>query len=173
MGGIESGCGGLRLRGFRFLGVVAALYLALALYDPHRCMAALRIAGETLATILPILAVVIVISAAIFWRFDPREFAKRMERHGAKKRRLFALVAGVLSHGPMYAWYPLIGDLRRHGVGDGEIATFFFARAVKVPIFPLMVHYFGWPFSVFLTLYILVGAWIQGILVDRIERGIR
>jgi ABC-type amino acid transport system permease subunit len=50
----------------------------------------------------------------------------------------------------------------------GLMAAFFYARAIKVPLLPIMVSYFGLAFTVLLSFYILVAAWIQGWLVDRL-----
>jgi uncharacterized membrane protein YraQ (UPF0718 family) len=83
---------------------------------------------------------------------------------------VIALAAGVISHGPMYAWYPMIQDLREQGARDGLIIAFFYARAVKVALLPMMVVYFGLTFTVSLTILTLLAAWAQGVVADRLQR---
>jgi uncharacterized membrane protein YraQ (UPF0718 family) len=82
----------------------------------------------------------------------------------------WALAAGIISHGPMYAWYPMLEDLRGHGMRDGLIVVFFASRTIKIPLLPMMVDYFGWPFTLVLSCYILVGSLLQGWLLEFFER---
>lgn len=62
--------------------------------------------------------------------------------------------------------YPLLEDLRGHGMRDGLIVVFFASRTIKIPLLPIMIDYFGWVFTLVLTLYILVSAIIQGLLLE-------
>ena len=158
-----------RWRGVKFLSGVIVLYLVLYFWREERTMEALRASLGVLAEIVPILFVVVFIAGAIHYWLDPKKLARHLGEDAGWHGWLIALGAGILSHGPMYAWYPMIGDLRRHGLRDGYIAAFFYARAVKVPLLPIMVHYFGWPFTLFLSLYIVLAAWIQGWIVEKVE----
>jgi len=79
-----------------------------------------------------------------------------------------AIAAGVLSHGSMIAWYPMLRELRYHGMRDGFMAAFFYARAVKVPMLPVMVKYFGWKFTLLLTTFTLAAAAVQGLIIEYI-----
>ena len=62
----------------------------------------------------------------------------------------------------------MLSDLRSHGVRDGLIVTFFYARAIKLPWLPMMVAYFGTGFTIALTFYILLGAVLQGLIADKL-----
>jgi hypothetical protein len=48
--------------------------------------------------------------------------------------------------------YPLLEDLRGHGMRDGLIVVFFASRTIKIPLLPIMIDYFGWVFTLVLTL---------------------
>jgi hypothetical protein len=50
---------------------------------------------------------------------------------------------------------------------DGLVAAFFYARAIKVPLLPMMVAYFGLDFTIVLTILTLAAAWLQGLAMDR------
>ena len=69
----------------------------------------------------------------------------------------------------MYAWYGMLQDMRSHGLKDGLIATFMYARAVKLPLLPFMVDLFGLLFTIVMTLYILIASVIQGKVIDALE----
>jgi uncharacterized membrane protein YraQ (UPF0718 family) len=155
-----------RFMGLRLLGFVVLLYLGLWLAGSTGVVPALRRAGHILATLAPILAVVVLLSAGINYWLNPKALAKHLGEESGLRGWLIALGAGILSHGPMYAWYPLIEDLRRHGVRDGLVAAFFYARAIKLPLLPMMVAYFGLDFTVVLTLLTLAAAWLQGLGMD-------
>ena len=51
----------------------------------------------------------------------------------------------------------------------GLITTFLYSRAVKIPLLPLMVHYFGIPFVVILTTSMIIGSIAEGQIVEMIE----
>ena len=160
----------VKLRGKWFLLFVIALYALLFLFFPQKTLHALQSAGWLLLKISPILVLVVLINALINIFIDSKKLSYHLSRDRGVKAWIVALVAGILSHGPMYAWYPLIEDLKQKGLRDSLIAMFFYARAVKLPILPLMIHYFGLKFAIVLNIYIIVGAIVQGILVDELEK---
>ena len=156
-----------RWMGVRLLVLVILLYLGLALAGSSGVLPALHKALGVLETLLPILAVAVIISGAINYFLNPKVLEKHLGGESGIRGWIIVLGAGVLSHGPMYAWYPVIAQLRRHGVRDGLVAAFFYARAIKVPLLPMMVAYFGLDFTVVLTLLTLLAAWGQGLVIDR------
>ncbi|WP_457594069.1 permease [Hydrogenimonas sp.] len=158
----------MRFQGLRFMGAVMLLYGALFFYDAGRAEAALRKSAVVFVEILAIFSVVVFLTAAINYYVRANELARHLGEESGMRGQLIALAAGVLSHGPMYAWYPMLKDLRSHGMTYGLMAAFFYARAIKVPLLPIMVDYFGLAFTVILSFYILVAAWIQGVIVDRL-----
>ncbi len=101
---------------------------------------------------------------------DPRTVSKYVGKGSGIKGWLLAVFAGMLSHGPIYAWYPLLRDLRNQGMKSGLIAVFLYNRAIKIPLLPLMVYYFRIPFVVILTSYMIVASIIQGQIIQKIDR---
>ena len=154
--------------GVKLLLFVALLYALLFFYDGAKTVAALQTAGMTLLKIAPILILVWLLMAWTNSRFDAKALAKHLGEESGVRGWVLAIGLGILSHGPMYAWYPMLKDLMRHGLKWGLIAAFFYARAVKIPILPLMVSYFGLAFTILLTCYTLLAAWLQGLLIERL-----
>lgn len=76
----------------------------------------------------------------------------------------------MVSHGPMYVWYPLLEELRRHGTKDELIVVFFASRAIKVPLLPMMVDYFGLLFTFLLSFYMLIASIIQGLCMHVLQK---
>lgn len=157
---------GFTFKGGYFFLAVLLLYAGLFVLDAGTaCMAAQK-AAKIFLRILPILVGVVFLTAVINYFLRPAQIAGHLGRKSGIKGWLWALVGGLLSHGPMYAWYPLLNDLRTQGTRDGLLAAFFASRAVKLPLLPVMVDYFGWIFTLVLSVYILIGAVIQGRLLE-------
>ncbi len=157
-------------RGKLFFATVFIGYSIFAFLNFSGAIAALQKSGMILFKILPILAVVILMTATINFFLQPKQIVKHLGKESGAKGWFAMLLAGVISHGPMYAWYPLIDDLRRHGMRDGLIVVFFYARAIKIPLLPMMIDYFGLLFTLILSCYILLGAIIQGLMLEKLPR---
>lgn len=150
------------------LSVVGLLYLLLFFYDEVKMSIAVKKAAILFGELMLIFPLIIVVMALITYYVDSRKIASHLGEESGLKGWMIALSAGIISHGPMYAWYPMLEDLIKHGLKKGLIATFFYARSIKVPLLPIMVAYFGYRFTLILTLYILLASVIQGLLIDQI-----
>lgn len=86
-----------------------------------------------------------------------------------------AIIGGILSHGPVYAWYPLLGELKSQGMRPALLAAFLYARSIKLPWLPVMVHYFGLPytlvFSLYIVLFSVVNGWLTELLLTKTGEG--
>lgn len=149
-------------RGKYFFVAVVCLYGVLWFVDPDSVQLALQEAAQVLIKIIPILAIVILFTALLNYLLKPKQIMKHLGKESGLKGWCYAILAGLISHGPMYVWYAMIDELRSHGLRDSLIVTFYFARAVKLPLLPLMVDYFGIVFTCVLSFYIVVGALVLG-----------
>jgi hypothetical protein len=68
--------------------------------------------------------------------------------------------------GPIYAWYTALAELQQKGMRTAFVATFLYSRAVKIPLLPLMIYYFGPGYTIVLCLYLMVFSVINGILIE-------
>ena len=156
-------------RGKYLLLTVFLFYVVLFLINSQSATQALQQSGRILAKVVPIFILVIFITALINYLLQPRKIAKHLGRDSGTGGWLWALASGVISHGPMYVWYPLLEDLRRHGMKDELIVVFFASRAIKVPLLPVMVDYFGLLFTILLSFYMLFGAILQGLCMRLLQ----
>ena len=152
------------------LGIVVLLYAVLFLFNADKTLTALKESLEVLKMIIPILVVVLTLTALLNIFIDQKAISKHLGDESGLKGWLMALVGGILSHGPGYVWYPMLQNLREQGAKEGLIGAFIYARAVKIPWIPLMIAYFGWTFTVVYTFYVVLGAWVQGVLLGRCMR---
>ena len=90
-----------------------------------------------------------------------------MGKEAGIKGIIFSAAAGIISVGPIYAWYPLLKDLKEKGASDSLIAIFLGSRAVKPFLLPVMIKYFGWIFVLVLTVLMVLGSVIGGNIVSK------
>lgn len=158
-----------RLKGLRFLAIMVLSYLILFTTNNQAALDALLRTVAIIKQILPIIAVVVLINGVINWRLPAKKMTQLFKDQGAKRSWGIAIIAGILSHGPMYLWYPMLADLRKGGVPEGIVVTYFYARAVKLPLLPLMIDYFGTTFTMVLVTYILIASLLQGLIMQMIN----
>jgi len=157
-------------KGIKFLIIVIVLYIILLLSDTTHALSGLQKAGSILLSLLPLFLLIITLTALINYFLKPKQIIKHFGKKSGTKGVFYALIGGIISHGPMYAWYGMLQDMRSHGLKDGLIATFMYARAVKLPLLPFMVDLFGLLFTIIMTLYILIAAVLQGKVIDAVKK---
>ncbi len=67
----------------------------------------------------------------------------------------------------MYAWYAVLHDLREKGMRTSLISVVLYNRAVKLPLLPLLVHYFGLAYTVVLAAYLIGFSIIGGLIMEK------
>jgi len=136
---------------FIFPVCVLVFYGILCAIDPNKALMALKTSGNILLYIALPLALVFVIMLMLNLFVNPAQIA-RLFGKGVRIRGIaLSVVAGIISMGPIYAWYPLLKNLREKGAGTGPIAIFLYSRAVKPFLLPVMIAYFGWAYVGILT----------------------
>jgi uncharacterized membrane protein YraQ (UPF0718 family) len=83
------------------------------------------------------------------------------------KKWFFVIVGGILSSGPIYMWYPLLAELRKKGLSYGLIACFLYNRAIKIPLLPVLIYYFGLKYVIVLTIVMIFASILQGLIVEK------
>ena len=134
---------------------VLVCYGILCAIDPHKALMAMRTSGNLLLYIALPLVLVFVIMLALNLFVKPAQIVRLFGKGARIKGIALSVVAGIISMGPIYAWYPLLKNLREKGAGTGPIAIFLYSRAVKPFLLPVMIAYFGWVYVVILTLLIV------------------
>ncbi|MDY6950497.1 MAG: permease [Thermodesulfobacteriota bacterium] len=155
--------------GVYFLSSVLFLYLLLFVFYPANIQKSLEASGHVLFQIFPALCLIILLMGLVNHFVNPRTVSKYVGKGSGIKGWFLAICTGILSHGSIYAWYPLLRDLRKQGMRSALIAVFLYNRAIKIPLLPLMVHYFGIPFVVILTASMIIASIVQGHAVEMIE----
>lgn len=150
-----------------FLASVLLVYLSAFFTNPEVFFTATNFFLEIFVEILPVFFTVFVLMAAANYWVSPELIIKHLSGRGSKKW-LIVIIGGILSSGPIYLWYPLLADLRKKGMNYGLVASFLYNRAIKIPLLPIAIFYFGWAYVAVLTAAMVGASVIQGLLINRI-----
>ncbi len=151
-----------------FLIIVILAYLFLLFFNRELFYSCIFFFQKILLKIIPIFIAVFVLMVFTNY-FITQEFIIKHTRKRGMKKWFFIIIGGILSSGPIYMWYPLLADLRSKGLSYGFIACFLYNRAIKIPLLPLIILYFGWKFVIILTLTMIASSIIQGIIINKME----
>jgi uncharacterized membrane protein YraQ (UPF0718 family) len=156
------------LSSWAFLGVVAVLYLAAGLASPAVVWESLVTFVRIIYTIIPVFLLVFGLMFLTNLFLRARDIAGYVGKASGLRGWAFAIGGGILSTGPIYMWYPLLADLRERGMKNSLVAAFLYNRAVKIPLMPMMILYFGWTFTIVLSVLMVMFSVLNGVIVGRI-----
>jgi len=151
-----------------FLGFVLLIYLFLSFINIGLIKESLICFINLLKQIIPALLIVFIFMFLSNLFFKPKLIIRFFGEKADIRAWLIVIIGGILSAGPIYAWYPLLSDFKEKGMQNRFIATFLYNRAVKIPLLPMMVYYFSLPFAIILSFYMVIFSIINGVLVDKI-----
>jgi uncharacterized membrane protein YraQ (UPF0718 family) len=152
-----------------FLALVILAYAATALWAPDLARQALAAFPATLGQLAAVLALVFLLMFLGERFLTPARTRAWLGPSSGMKGWLLAAAAGVLSTGPIYPWYGLLADLRTKGMRTGLVAVLLYARAIKLPLLPLMAHYFGLRYTVVLVLGMVGFSLLNGLAMERLN----
>jgi uncharacterized membrane protein YraQ (UPF0718 family) len=124
---------------FIFPVCVLVFYGILCAIDPNKALMALKTSGNVLLYVALPLAFVFTVMLVLNLFVNPAQIVRLFGKGANIKGIVLSVVAGIISMGPIYAWYPLLKNLREEGAGTGPIAIFLYSRAVKPFLLPVMI----------------------------------
>lgn len=157
-------------RSWIFPACVTGIYLVFLFVTPDRSWAALQSAGQVLmqAALPLLLAFGMMLLLNLF--ISPVHVSNFLGNGAGVRGVLFSAVAGIISMGPIFAWYPFLDSLRKKGASDFHLANFLSHRAVKPALWPIMIIYFGWRFSLIFTVVCVLSALVTATAVSLLGR---
>ncbi|MBN1190913.1 MAG: hypothetical protein JXA46_14250 [Dehalococcoidales bacterium] len=150
------------IRMWLFPAAVLLVYLVLFLVVPDKAALALKSSGNIIFSMLLSLGMVFLIMLLINIFLKPAQIIRFLGKNAGVKGILFSIAAGIISSGPIYAWYPLLKELKEKGAGNHILAIFLYNRAVKPFLLPVMIYYFGWLYVVLLTFLMILSSIASG-----------
>ena len=157
-------------KGWGFLLVVILFYGLVGYNDIDLARKTATTFSNILVKVLPVLGLVFLLIFVSRLVLSPKKVRTFVGAESGLKGWVLAIFTGILSTGPVYAWYALLADLGGQGMKRSLIAVFLYNRAVKLPLIPLLIHYFSFAYTVVLSFYLIVFSVITGLLMERLER---
>ncbi len=154
--------------GWYFLGGVLLAYIIVLLIDSKQIIPALTFFLKTIIQVIPIIFLVFVLMALTNYFVNHKTLVKYMGKKSGVKGWIISIVAGIISTGPIYMWYPLLSELEKQGVRKGLISAFLYNRAIKIPLLPMIILYFGLTYTIILTVVMIFMSIIQGLIIEKV-----
>ena len=155
-----------QLKNLIFPGCVLVVYAIVFVSSPARAAAAFGNSIGILLNLMLPLSLVITLMVLMNLILGPAQIVKLLGQGSGSKGVFLSATAGIISMGPIYAWYPLLRELRQKGAKNSLIAVFLGNRAVKPLLLPIMISYFGGLYVVVLTLFTIAASLVIGYLIN-------
>ncbi|HEC69586.1 MAG TPA: permease [Candidatus Omnitrophica bacterium] len=153
-----------------FLGFIIFLYLALFFINPKGAHQSLKTSLNLAIKLIPTLLIVLLLMGVMNYFLTPKRISKYLGGDPGLQGWILAATAGIISHGSIFLWYPILGEIKDKGINPGLIAVFLYNRAVKIPLIPLLAYYFGLKFVIVLTIWMVVSSFCLGKIIELIEK---
>ena len=159
------------IRMLLFPACVLAIYGVLFAIVPEKAFLALKGSGDVFLNLVGILVLVFIVMLAFNLFLKPGQVGKFLGTGAGFRGIMLSAGAGIISMGPVYAWYPLLKELKEKGAGTSVIAAFLYNRAIKLPLLPIIIAYFGWVYVVILTVLTVFGSIAIGYSMGALVKG--
>ena len=151
-----------------FLESTIIIFVVLTLINVQKGLDVLIYLKNILIKLIPILVLVFALTFIVNYFIKPKKLIKYLGKNSGYKGWIIAIISGTLSSGPIYMWYPLLKELKDKGMRVGLIATFLYNRAIKIPLLPLLIVYFGLKYSMVLLILMVIFSVLQGLTIEKL-----
>ena len=151
--------------GVKFLMIVLVIYSIVALLNFSIAKDAFFDFLLMFIKIVPLLCFVFIIMIFVNLYFTKDRTKKYLGARSGIRGWIYAMISGILVSGPPYILFPLLGELKKGGMKNSLSAVFLYNRNVKIPFLPVMIYYFGFNFTLILSLYIIIFSILNGKII--------
>ena len=155
-----------------FALTVGLLYGIFLWIEPEKTFLALGTSAKIFGYILLPLSIVFVLMILVNLFFRSSQVTRLLGKRAGFRGVMLSAAAGIISMGPIYAWFPLLKEVKKKGAGNTAIAVFLGNRAVKPFLLPMMISYFGWIYVLLLTLFMFIASLVIGYALDAIYKAV-
>jgi uncharacterized membrane protein YraQ (UPF0718 family) len=151
---------------FQFLSLSVVITLFIYALNASKGMI---IAKTVYLTFFEVLDIIIAVSIFIglfqIW-VKPPTIVKWLGKGSGLKGFILVCTFPILMGGSLFTVFPLLKTLKDKGARTGAIASFITAWGGKAPLLPLETKFLGWPFALVRLGFIILFAFVMGILMD-------
>jgi len=150
-----------------FLIIILIIYLILLLTNYSAFITSIQFFMNLIKKVILSLIIVFFLIFVVDYFVNQKSIIKHFNEK-SKIKWLYALIGATIASGPPYLWYPLLKNLNEKGISKGIIACFLYSRSIKIPYLPLLIFYFGFKYTIILSITMMVMGVIQGLIIDKI-----
>ncbi|MBA4337024.1 hypothetical protein C0416_04625 [bacterium] len=148
--------------------LIVFIYAIFGIFNQPLIMKSLHTFIKLLKEVIPILVIVFSLMFLTNMLITSKKISDSLSRKLGIKGYFLAIALGILSAGPIYMWYPLLSDLKEKGLNNSLITIFLYNRAVKIPLIPMMIYYFGFNYVFILGCLMIIFSVINGLIVEKL-----
>jgi len=151
---------------FQYLSLSALVILVVYALNAVKGAIVARTVYITFYEVLDIVvAVSIFIGLFQVW-VKPATIVKWLGKGSGVKGFAFVCTFPIFMGGSLFTVFPLLKTLKDKGARTGAIASFITAWGGKAPLLPLETKFLGWPFALVRISFVILFAFVMGILMD-------
>jgi len=152
--------------GWKYFFLIVFGYLILFFINKNKFLESLNFFLKILLQIIPIMIIIFILMFLINYFIHPKKIIKFLGKKSGIKGWIIAIISGILSHGPLYLWYPMLGDLRKKGMKKSLIATFLYNKSIKIPLIPFLIYYFSITYAIIFIIVTIIFSIISGLTTE-------
>ena len=156
------------LWGWIFFGIIVILYIWICFYDYNKAAIILNSYLKLIRQILPVLLFVFILMFLVNYFVNNDLLRKYMWDESWVKGWIISIIWWILSTWPIYAWYPLIQDLKKKWIKDRYLITFLYNRWIKLQWLPILVSYFWIKYSITLLIVMVIFSILQWLITEKL-----
>ncbi len=147
------------------LGVVSLYGLGI-MFAPDSTERALHMSGAIFCQLAWPICLALIMMVVLNRFLSPAAVTRFLGQSSGIKGLFLSSLAGILSMGPVYAWYPLLKNLKNKGASEFHVANFLGNRSIKPVLLPVLVMSWGSYFTLLYVMANLIGAFIVACIVS-------
>ena len=151
-----------------FWSVVLFVYGLTFVFSPTLAMDSLKGTWQVFLKIVPIFVLILAVMVLVNLFFTPERIKKHFGKDAGLKGWFYAIIFGILVAGPPYALYPMLREMKKHGLKTSYLSAFLYNRNVKIPLIPAMIYYFGWAYMLVVTILVIIFSILSGLILERV-----
>ncbi len=152
-----------------FLFVVFVIYFIIWIFNQNLFLAIWEdFLNVFFKQILVVLLIVFVFMFILNILLQKDTIKNKIQNSSNHVKYIVSIFGWILSTGPVYMWYPFLKKLNDNWLNYGHIASFIYARAIKIPFLAVMVFYFGLKYTIIFNLVLVILALIVWFLINLI-----
>lgn len=151
-----------------FIILVLIIYGSVSFFVPDKSIPILVSFIKIVGQISPIFLIIYGLMVLTNLYVNNKILHKYLGDNAGIRGWIISIIAGIVSMGSIYVWYPLLKDLQDKGVKDKFIVTFLYNRGIKLQWLPVLLLYFGWVYSITLFVVMSVSSVFQGIITEKL-----